>query len=262
MVQDLFRELRALPEVDAIALGGSRAGEIYDKKSDYDVYLYCTGDIKEEVRMQILSRFCSVMEIGNHFWEYEDNCTLNNGIDIDILYRNLNVFCEDVAFVVEEYQARNGYTTCMWHNIKTCKIVYDRNGNLEAAKKRFDVPYPAQLKKNIISRNMRLLHSSMPAYEGQIAKAVKRGDAVSINHRVAAFMESYFDIIFAVNELTHPGEKRLVQLCNQYCKRLPDKFEENINRLFGDLFVNRNEIAGDLECIVKELEKVVSGIMI
>ncbi len=28
------------------------------------------------------------------FWEYEDNCVLNSGIDIDILYRNLNSFCE------------------------------------------------------------------------------------------------------------------------------------------------------------------------
>lgn len=55
-------------------------------------------------------------------------CVLNNGIDIDILYRNLNGFCDGVAAVVEKYQAGNGYTTCMWHNLRKCKIIYDRDG--------------------------------------------------------------------------------------------------------------------------------------
>ena len=40
MVEQLFKELSLLEEVEAIALGGSRAGENYDEKSDYDVYLY------------------------------------------------------------------------------------------------------------------------------------------------------------------------------------------------------------------------------
>lgn len=83
MVEELFRELSMLDEVKAIALGGSRAGDTFDEKSDYDVYLYCTGAVDENIRKKILSKYCSVMEIGNHFWEYEDNCTLNNGIDID-----------------------------------------------------------------------------------------------------------------------------------------------------------------------------------
>lgn len=256
MTEKLFEELAALPEVDAIALGGSRAGETYDEKSDYDVYLYCSGDIEESVRTDILSRYCSTIEIGNHFWEYEDNCTLNNGIDIDILYRDLEAFCNDVASVVEEYQARNGYTTCMWHNLKTCKVLYDRSGNLTSAKRRFDVPYPARLKKNIIDRNMRLLHTAMPAYDMQIAKAVERDDIVSINHRTAAFMEAYFDIIFAMNELTHSGEKRLLQLCRRNCKILPDNFEQNISALFQDLFTNKNAVAGDLERMVCELDRV------
>ena len=35
MVNKLFDELKKLPEVSAIALGGSRAGSNYDEKSDY-----------------------------------------------------------------------------------------------------------------------------------------------------------------------------------------------------------------------------------
>lgn len=257
MIEKLFEELSALPEIEAIALGGSRAGEVYDEKSDYDVYLYCTSAIDENVRRGILEKYCSYMEIGNSFWELEDNCVLNNGIDIDILYRNLDDFSKGVALVVEEYQAYNGYTTCMWHNLKTCKIVYDRDGRLQGVKERFNVSYPQQLKKNIIDKNMKLLSDSMPAYKFQIAKAVERKDIVSVGHRTAAFMESYFDIIWAMNELTHPGEKRLVSLCQNQCKILPENFEENINQLYRDLFTNLDKVNEHVDVIVTELKKVI-----
>ena len=256
MVEKLWKELSELEPVEAIALGGSRAGEVYDEKSDYDVYLYCTGPVEESVRREILEKYCSVMEIGNHFWEYEDNCTLKNGIDIDILYRNLDDFVNNVASVVEKHDARNGYTTCMWHNLRTCRVIYDKDGRLGQAKKRFEVPYPKELRDNIIERNRKLLHTAMPAYEAQIAKAVKRGYVVSISHRTAAFMESYFDIIFALNECTHPGEKRLISLCKTQCRRLPEHFEENLNQLFRDLYVKSEAVAGDLSAIIRELEKI------
>lgn len=258
MVEQLFREFSELKEVEAIALGGSRAGTNFDEKSDYDVYLYCTAPIKEDVRREILGRYCDVMEIGNHYWEYEDNCRLNNGVDIDILYRNLDDFTSEVASVVEQYQAHNGYTTCMWHNLRTCKIIYDESGRLEQSKKRFDVPYPKQLKENIIQRNRNLLSGTMPAYQYQIAKAVGRNDRVSIVHRTAAFMESYFDVIFAVNELTHPGEKRMVNLCKQQCKILPENFEKNIQKLFDDLLTNPEKVKEDIEDIVREVQKIAS----
>lgn len=85
MVEQLFKELSELPQIEAIALGGSRAGTAFDANSDYDVYLYCTRDVDIEERRAILSRYCSYMELGNSYWETEDNCTLNDGVDIDIL---------------------------------------------------------------------------------------------------------------------------------------------------------------------------------
>ena len=256
MVNALLAALSALPQVEAIALGGSRAGTHFDEKSDYDVYLYCTAPVPEAVRRNILHQNCQYMEIGNHFWEYEDNCTLNNGIDIDILYRNLTDFVRDVADVVEACHGRNGYTTCMWHNLRTCKILYDENGRLAAAKRRFDVPYPEALRQDILTRNWKLLRTAMPAYEQQIQKAVKRGDLVSVNHRVSAFLESYFDLLFALNRQTHPGEKRLVKLCRESCSLLPENFEENLNILFSHLFTQTELVPADIGRILDALAKI------
>ena len=255
MVDKLFEELKNIPQVEAIALGGSRSGEVFDEKSDYDVYLYCTGSVADEVRKAILDKYCSYIELSNHFWELEDNCTLKNGIDIDILYRNIEDFTADVASVVEGFNARTGYTTCMWHNLITCKIIYDKDSRLQAMKERFSVPYPQELKKNIISKNMSLLSGMLPSYDDQILKAVKRKDLVSINHRTSAFMESYFDILFALNEKTHPGEKRLVSLSKKL-SILPENFEENINKLFADLFANPELIENDLAKIIFELKRI------
>lgn len=256
MIEQLFDELSKLPQVEAIALGGSRAGIHFDEKSDYDIYLYCTAPIAEETRREILGKYTSYVEYGNHFWELEDNGSFKNGIDFDLLFRNLDDFTAGVAAVVEQFQESNAYTSCMWHNLITCKIIYDANGRLTAAQQRFNVPYPEQLKQNIVTRGWNLLCNSMPAYVEQIKKAADRNDLVSVNHRTAAFLETYFDVIFAINGKTHPGEKRLMQLCKEYCPILPEQFEENLNSLFSHMFNDVHLLKQDLERILHALEKI------
>lgn len=231
MVNEIFDKFSQYPQVEAIVLGGSRASGNADEKSDYDVYIYLNGEFDEKIREEILSPHCSQMEIGNKYWEYEDNCILNNGVSMDIIYRTIDRFDKFVGYVVNEYFAQNGYTTCFWHNIITSEIIFDRNGKYAEFQKKYDVPYPKQLKENIITKNMKLLNSVLPSYDLQIKKALDRNDYVSVNHRIAGFLASYFDVIFALNEKTHPGEKKLVQICLATCPILPENFEENLNKL-------------------------------
>lgn len=256
MFDQVISEFSSLPQIEAIALGGSRAGCHYDEKSDYDIYLYCTEPVPEELRRKILEKYCAHLEIGNHFWELEDNGTFRNGIDFDILYRNLDDFTAGVASVVEDCRNQNGYTTCMWHNLMTCRILHDPCGRLTAAKARFDVPYPPKLKQRIVSQGWKLLCDSMPAYVDQINKAASRCDLVSVNHRVSAFLETYFDVIFALNEKTHPGEKRMMQLARECCTLLPEDFEKNLRSLLDHMFSDPLLLAMDLDRITKSLAKI------
>ena len=254
-VNNLFEELGALPAVEAIALGGSRATGRNDENSDYDVYVYITGSIEEHIRRAILSKYCSYMEIGNAFWEPEDDVTLNNGIDMDIIYRNMDDFEQEISSVVMDCMPRNGYTTCMWHNLITSRIVSDRHGKLQAMQEKYRIPYPKNLKENIISNNLKLLNGMLPSFDLQIKKAENRGDLVSVNHRITEFLASYFDILFALNEMTHPGEKRMQRICSAECKLLPQHFDENLNRLFAGMF--REPIFPVIHDMVTELRKVV-----
>lgn len=254
--ESLWHEFALIPEVEAIALGGSRAGTHYDEKSDYDLYIYCTRTPEESIRKQILEKYCQYMEIGNAFWELEDDCTLKDGVDIDILYRNLEGFSQEIHSVVEKHMAHNGYTTCMWHNLLHSRILYDKNGKLEMLQRQYNIPYPDELKDSIIRQNLRLLRGNLPSYNLQIKKAAARKDWVSVNHRTAAFLESYFDIIFALNKLTHPGEKRMVQYAKEQAEVLPVHFEENLNCLFRNLFTDSNILLQTIETIISDLENV------
>ena len=90
-----------------------------------------------------------------------------------------------------------------------------------------------------------------------IKKAILRNDVNSVNHREAAFIASYFDIIFALNEQLHPGEKRLIQFAKNNCKILPNNFELNLMKLFQQQPL---EILETLDIIIAELKSVLKNI--
>ena len=253
--EELMRELSSIPQVEAIALGGSRSTARNDEKSDYDIYVYLNDSVEEDVRRNILEKYCGYMEIGNSFWELEDDVTLNNGIDMDIIYRNMQEFENTVASVVIDCNAWNGYTTCLWHNLITSGIIFDREGKLAALQEKYRIPYPAKLKENIISNNIKLLSGMLPSFDMQIKKAEERKDFVSVNHRVTEFLASYFDILFALNEMTHPGEKRMQSICSKECEILPEHFDDNLTRLFSGMF--REDVSPVINDMVNEIKKMI-----
>ncbi len=253
---NIISSLYELDEVDAIALGGSRSTGANDDCSDYDIYVYCNAEISNDKRSAALTKHCSQSEIGNHYWESEDNCVMLNGICIDIIYRDVKMFEQYINMVIKNGKPFNGYTTCFWHNIITSKVIFDKSGKFTHLKESCTLPYPEQLRKNIIENNRKLLSGCLPSYDKQILKAHNRGDLVSVHHRITAFLESYFDIIFAFNRVPHPGEKRLIALCKEKCKVLPEDFEENITALLASVSSgNPYEIAEDM---IAKLDKILA----
>ncbi|MDE6408002.1 MAG: DUF4037 domain-containing protein [Anaeroplasmataceae bacterium] len=257
VVDHLLKELNQCVGVEAIAIGGSRASGYADKASDYDVYVYYTTPITPEERLPILKKYCKQIECNNTFWETEDNCIMNDDIPIDIIYRNLKSFEEGLEAVVFKHYASNGYTTCLWHNVLHSVVFSDKTGSFKKMQDKFNVAYPQQLRSNIITKNSALLNGFLPSYFDQIKKAIARDDKVSINHRTTEFLASYFDIIFALNYMTHPGEKRLISICKKECKILPEKFEENLNMLFDTMFKDTKMFMHILRDIIDKLEIII-----
>jgi hypothetical protein len=80
-----------------------------------------------------------------------------------------------------------------------------------------------------------VLRQSSTSYINQIKHAIEHGDIVSINHRLAAFLASYFDILFALNRLTHPGEKRLLEFAEARCTQIPIGMSRHVRGLIRSI---------------------------
>lgn len=253
----LIERLIECDPIEAIGLGGSRATNLADAHSDYDLYIYLNQDLPLAVREQVFEGLFQIIEYDNQFWEREDDGIFLDGIPIDILYRNIEDFDKALETTLLYHQAQNAYTTCLWNNLKNTKILFDRHGKLKKLQSKYKFSYPIQLKENIIQRHRALLFDGLPNYADQLKKALLRNDMPAINHRAAAFAETYFDLLFALNETSHPGEKRMM-IAAQKLENVPEHFVEDLTSLFQHLFADPNQAIKDLEQLETQLKKLLN----
>ncbi|ARV62185.1 DUF4037 domain-containing protein [Nostocales cyanobacterium HT-58-2] len=232
LVETIATEFSKLPQVIAVALAGSQTASVWDELSDLDFYVYIQEEIPINIRAEISRKFANRSEINNQFWEPGDEwIDTNSGLGIDIMYRSPEWIEAQLDSVLVKHQASVGYSTCFWWNVLHSKALYDRNDWFQRLQQKANQPYPEALRRAIIAKNYPILRNNISSYLHQIELAISRNDFISINHRIAALIASYFDIIFAVNSVPHPGEKRLIQFANNLCKKLPVDMEKNINTL-------------------------------
>ena len=246
MIELIINEYKTFSQVRAIAFGGSGASNCNDSMSDIDTYVFVEHDIPLAEREKLVKKYSTKYEVGGEYFGSGDEFLVDKlGKQLDVMYWNTNWFEEAINNVWEKHYASNGYTTCFLYTLKNFDIKYDPTGWLKNLQDKLKTPYPEELQKNIIKRNMMLMKDKpFASYYEQIEKAVKRNDKNSVNHRISAFMSSYFDVIFAKNKLLHPGEKRLVQFAIKNCGILPDGFEENFLKLYNTQNTEKLEILG------------------
>ena len=257
IIKEIISEYKKLDEVEAITLAGSRAAGRNDQQSDIDLDLFITCPISIEKRRSIALKFADQMEIGNEFFGSSDEYILRDfNIDIDICLFNLEDIVNNLHSVMNEYHASTGYTTCFVHNVVNAKLLYDRNGLLKQLQKEYHRRYPHQLKQNIINMNYPILRDAFSSYYHQVEKAIKRQDLNSLNHRVTAFLASYYDIIFAINEMLHPGEKRLLSIIEHSCPIYPPDAQKQIEQLIRNIGINDEVVLKTMNQLVDELQNM------
>ena len=70
-------------------------------------------------------------------------------------------------------------------------------------------------------------------------------------------ISTYYGVIFALNKLTHPGEKRMVQYAKEQAEILPVAFEENLYKLFQNIYADSEKAMHVIGEMTAELEKII-----
>lgn len=253
-----------LQDVRAVALGGSRGagGVSWDAGSDIDLEVYTRRDLPLEVRERI-ARAAGAPEplgIGRAYWgtadEWLDPAT---GLVVDATYFDAAWMEDQLDRVLVRHEPGLGYSTCFWHTIRGAVPLHDPDGWLAGLKATADVPYPDRLRRNVIGHNLGALRGFPSAWEVQVAKAAGRGDAVAVNHRLAGLLASYFDVLFALNRVPHPGEKRLIEAAERSCPRRPDGMRSGLESLLASSAAGLERMPGLVARLLDALEAVVDA---
>ena len=236
MLDEIVKRLSELNMVKAIALSGSKTSEINDASSDWDIYVYSDSRVPTEERKRIFGEIMQHSRIDCSPFEEGDECLDSNGQCYDIMYRSLEWTEWQVDDVWRKHNARIGYTTCFLYNIKTSRILFDRDGWFRRLQEELSGPYPEELRENIIRKNMSIIDGDGEStFLIQAELAHKRNDIISENHRLSAILASAFDVLFAYNEVFHPGEKKLLGYSHLLCHAMPEDFDEKCRKAIRTL---------------------------
>lgn len=245
------------PPVVAVALGGSSAGGVADGASDVDLYVYTRGELPLVARRAIVERAggASRADMDLPYWGGGDEWIhAATGIEVDVILFDAKWMEAQLRHVLVDHAPSLGYTTAFWHTIRLSRPLHDPTGWLAGLQAEATAPYPDALRRAIVAYNRPVLRDIIPSWRNQMAKAVSRGDRVGINHRLAKLLASYFDILFAVNRQTHPGDKRLLAWAAALCPSLPEGMAEDVTAALAAAGAAPGELLGHVDRLLDRLD--------
>lgn len=198
-----------LPGVVAVSLGGSIASEMADETSDMDLYVYWEEPLapagERAERLAAVADPGSV-RAGFTSWGLEDQFSVDGG-PVELIYRRWVDMRADVQRAYGEGLAGNGFTTAVLYAVAHGRPLHDPTGELRAARNRLTREFPEATRMGVLRRACPLLGFHVT----QLRRAQARGDLLFVQHIRGKIQLLFFDVLFALNRLYHPGEKRLLE---------------------------------------------------
>jgi predicted nucleotidyltransferase len=266
LLRRLVVALSAVPGVEAIALGGSRARGTALATSDYDIGLYYRAHrpidvgVLGEVAAALDDRGAeaSVTPLGGWGpWIDGGGWLVVDGIHVDLLYRDLDrvgAAIDDAhAGKVERfYQPGHPHAflpTIYMGEAACARVLHDPAGTLAALQRR-TTPYPAALARALRER----FEWEAGFALANARKSLDRGDVSYLAGCAFRAVACLCQTLFALNGVYLLNEKGAVAAVDGFARR-PMDFAARVARLFADLGSGAHAAALDrLDALIVETQ--------
>lgn len=258
LAQSVAEQFCSFASVQAIALAGSQTTGTVDDRSDIDLYIYTTETIPLSSRIEIVKKMNPRhSELNLQFWDLGDAwIDADTGIEVDVMYWDKSWIEAQIDRVLVRHQATVGYSTCFWHTVLNSKLLFERNDWFTNLHSKCLQPYPDELRRAIVAKNHPILRNVMHSYYFQIKKAIERNDLLSVNHRVAALFASYFDVLFALNCIPNPGEKKILNFALERCSKVPAHLKIHVEEVLILATSTVERLPDKLDILLDALDKL------
>lgn len=222
MAMRVVGAIARMPGVVAASLGGSAASRMADALSDLDLHVYWEAPLASATeRGEHLAAVADLgsVHVGLTSWGLEDHLSVG-GCPVELTYRRWEDMRADVARAYREGLAGNGFTTAVLYAIAHGRPLHDPTGELSAMRDRLAGEFPEATRAALLRRQSPLLSFHLE----QLRRAQERGDLLFAQHVRYKVQMLFFDVLFTLNRLYHPGEKRLLEH-SQRCRVRPTQCE-------------------------------------
>lgn len=272
ILNEIVKELKEVPGIVGVVLGGSRArgnhhtdsdidiGIYYDKSLGFDVHAVNTvaSKMDDEHRENLVT---SLGEWGD--WINGGGWLLVQGYHVDFLFRDIN----RVEQVIDEcllgkvsthYHAGHphAYVNVMYMGeISVCKVLLDRDEQITRLKSKTQ-PYPKPLKDAIIGYFMFEASFSLMFAKDNVDK----DDLSYVSGHCFRTISCLNQVIFAKNEKYCINEKKAVRMIEAFDQKPTDykrKIDEVVTSISSNVDSTKQGIE-KLESLISETERLLS----